>query len=92
MDEIDQLAPFGFGNPQPILATRRMKITNIRGVGEGKHLKCKVDGKDAIAFGRGDLIPLLHEGQLVDVAYTLEINRFNGQEIVQLKVKDIQFD
>lgn len=92
IDEIETLSPFGFGNSQPIFVTKRMKIGDIRGVGEGKHLKFKADGLDAIAFGMGSLLSVLQEGQLVNLAFSLELNRFNGQEIVQLKVKDLQFD
>ncbi len=89
-EEIEKFAPFGFGNPQVILATKGMRVSDLRTVGaEGKHLKLKVDDIDAIAFGFGDLKNELQSGQLIDVAYNLEINRFNGREILQLKVKDI---
>ncbi len=66
-----------------------MKISDIRTVGEGKHLKFKAEGIDAIAFGKGEMKVLLKEGQLIDLAYCLQINKFNGSETLQLNVKDI---
>ncbi len=88
--ELTDFEPFGFANPAPILATRMMKISDIRTVGQGKHLKFKADNINAIAFGMGNLIDTLKSGQLVDLAYFLEINRYNGPENLQLKVKDLK--
>ena len=107
--ELEEFEPFGFGNPKPILVTKRMQVSDIRTLSEGKHLKFKVTAVhpepfgpaqggldsgpiDCIAFGMGDMGELIRSGILVDVAYYLEINRFNGREILQLKVKDIQLN
>lgn len=101
VDDLERLEPFGFGNPKPVLATRGLRVSDIRTVGEGKHLKFKVDDSewsrgtgniDAIAFGMGSMENLLRNGQLVDLAYNLEINRYNGSEKLQLKVKDIKIN
>lgn len=90
ISELERFEPFGFGNPRPLFATYRMKLSDIKTVGEGKHLKFKADGVDAIAFGFGNLIHLLNSHQLADIAYNLELNRFNGSEKIQLKVKDVK--
>ncbi len=103
IQDLEKFEPFGFGNPKPIFATTGMKIADIRTVGEGKHLKFKVypsvipsgaqrnEGSiDCIAFGMGEWEKLLKSGQLIDVAYNLELNVYNGSEKVQLKVKDIK--
>ena len=37
----------------------------------------------------GYLFKDLKPGQLVDVAYTIEANHFNGTKSLQLKVKDV---
>ncbi len=89
--KLQRFAPFGYGNPEPLLVTRVMKVSDIRLLSEGKHLKFKSDGIDAIAFGMGQLSALLKEGQLVDMAFYLQINRFNGMETLQLKVKDLKW-
>lgn len=89
--EMEDFEPFGMGNPRPVLATRKMEITDIRTVGEGKHLKLKGEGIDAIGFGMGEMIRVLKEGSFADVVFTLEINEFRGEKNLQLKVKDINF-
>lgn len=82
--------PFGVANPKPILATFNMRLSDLRTVGDNKHLKGRVDGIDFIAFGMGDLINVLKNGQLINIAYTLEIDRWDSREKLQLKIKDIQ--
>lgn len=87
--KIVQMAPFGMGNPEPVFASAGI-IQNIRSVGaEGKHLKLVIDGLDAIAFNQGHLLPKLKIGQPIKLAYVLDLNTFNGQSGLQLKVKDI---
>lgn len=87
--DLQKFEPFGFGNPRPILTTSGMRISDMRTVGQGKHLKFKSDGIDAIAFGMGELASILQNGQQIDLAYTPEIDQYNGFERIQLKVKDI---
>lgn len=90
ISQLDNFEPFGFGNPKPVFATYNMKVSDMRTVGEGKHLKFKVDNLDAIAFGMGELANSLKSGQLIDLAYNLELNTYNGFQNLQLKVKDIK--
>ena len=96
VNELGKFEPFGFGNPKPVLASKGMKISDIRTVGNGKHLKFKVvdpelvEGIDAIAFSMGDLETTLQNGQLVDIAFNLEIDNYNNAEKLQLKVRDIK--
>lgn len=88
--KLEDFEPFGLENPQPLFASFNMKLTDIRTVGSGKHLKFKAEGIDAIAFNMGELETFLQSGQMVNLAYGMEINQFNGNETLQLKVKDIQ--
>lgn len=93
---LQRFEPFGFGNPRPIFASKEVGISDIRTVGAGKHLKFKVEDPersegpvDAIGFGMGELQGMLTNGQIVDLAYTPEIDDYNGFEKIQLKIKDI---
>lgn len=90
VEQLQRFEPFGFRNPRPIFATRGLKVSGLRTVGQGKHLKFKADGLDAIAFSMGDLESMLQNGQQVDLAYNLELDTYNGFEKLQLKVKDFQ--
>lgn len=87
--ELEEFEPCGLGNPIPVLMSSGVAVREVRGVGEGKHLKVNLDGVEGIAFGMGNLLSLIKPGQLVDVAYNLEIDNFNGNEKLQLKIKDL---
>lgn len=88
--KLEDFEPFGLQNPRPVLASFNLKVSDIRTLSNGKHLKFKADGIDAIAFNMGELESFVHSGQIINLAYTLEINKFNGNENLQFKVKDIQ--
>lgn len=88
--ELERLEPFGFGNKRPIFATYGMQVSDIKTVGGGKHLKFKADNINVIAFGMGQWASLLKAGQRVDLAYSLELDTYNGNNKLQLKVKDIK--
>lgn len=89
--DLQRFEPFGMGNRKPIFATKNMQVSDMRTVGNGKHLKFKTAGSiDAIAFGMGEWVNLLRNGQTVDLAYNLELDTYNGNNKLQLKVKDIK--
>ena len=96
--EVYDFEPFGISNPVPVLVTMNMELQDLRTVGDGKHLKGKLlrhpersEGSiEFIGFGMGDMINILSSGQLVDMAYVLDIDKFGGLEKLQLKVKDIR--
>ncbi|MBI3289879.1 single-stranded-DNA-specific exonuclease RecJ [Candidatus Microgenomates bacterium] len=94
--EIEKFEPFGIGNPQPTFATRKVVVDDARLIGsDGKHLKLSFHlsgGRlkiDAVAFGMGELYSHLSPGKLVDIAYTVDVDRWNGREKLQLKLKDL---
>ena len=87
---LSRLEPHGYGNPSPVLVCRGALVKDSRIVGE-KHLKLMLsDGQavwDAIAFRMADrAVGLSHK---VDVAFSLEVNSWNGQDRLQLNVKDL---
>lgn len=91
VDSLQKFEPFGLNNRKPVFATKNMQISDTRTVGENKHLKFRADGIDAIAFGQGGLADLLKSATTTSIAYNLEVDTYNGNNRLQLKVKDINF-
>lgn len=94
IDQLNQLWPFGQGNPQPLFACHNVSLLNYRGVGkEGAHLKMLVkDGQvtiDGIGFNLGSYAEILATRE-VDLAFVPAVNQWNGKKLLQLEVKDIQ--
>jgi len=93
--ELDLLHPFGAGNPEPVLAVRHVTILNARTVGDG-HLKLIVrQGRslpfETIGFRMGALAARgLATDRPVDLAFMPELNRWNGFDRIQLRLRDIR--
>lgn len=94
-EKLKQFSPTGLGNPTPSFATLNVKVIEVKKVGrEGKHLKLKLEKDniklETIGFGLGELGSKLTPGVRVDVAYTIDVNIWNGNSQIQLKIKDIK--
>jgi single-stranded-DNA-specific exonuclease len=90
--ELDRLAPFGLGNPEPTLLVASVEATGASTVGDGKHLRFRVrqqdrDGGSAIAFGLGAQLDRLQAPGRFDLAFRLKENRWNGTIAPQLVVR-----
>ena len=92
--ELKSLEPYGEGNKMPIFIYRNLKIDSIRALSEGKHIKLTLRDKniiiDAIGFNMGNLVNQYLLGEKIDVVGSLEINKFNGKESIQINLKDIR--
>lgn len=95
-NSLARFAPFGIGNPEPVF-TSEVRIESIRTVGqENKHLKLtifspqKASPSEAIAFNQGSLVSKLKIGDRIKIAYSLDLNTFNGSSKLQFKIKDIR--
>jgi single-stranded-DNA-specific exonuclease len=96
-ERIRGFEPFGFGNQEPVFATMGVSVVDVRLVGmEGKHLKLRIkDTKsdmiiDAIAFSMGSLYSALNQHNSIDIAYTIDMNVWNGSKKIQVKIKDLK--
>jgi single-stranded-DNA-specific exonuclease len=96
-EELERLAPFGFGNPDVTLLVPACEAVEPATVGEGKHLRFRVrqhgrDAGSAIAFGLGSHLDRLRTsagkgGGRLDIACRLKENRWNGTIAPQLVVR-----
>ncbi|MDY6912621.1 MAG: single-stranded-DNA-specific exonuclease RecJ, partial [Chloroflexota bacterium] len=90
-DLIKRLEPCGQANRPPTFLSRGVRVIDSRRVGNGgEHLKFKLSDKgmtwNAIGFGLNHL----NEDQppLIDIVYNLKMNKWRGQESLQLEILD----
>jgi single-stranded-DNA-specific exonuclease len=91
---IERLGPFGEGNPEPLFLGQAL-CRGSRVLGE-RHLRlqaCSERGEvECIGFGLGDLAPEIPAGGAhFRLAFTPTVNRYRGQERLQLKLREIDF-
>jgi single-stranded-DNA-specific exonuclease len=90
IEDLKRLAPYGMGNPEPVLYATGVRVLEQRIVGADKrHLKLTLDtggqALGAIAFGMAPQAP--PPGARIDVAYVPEVNEYRGRRSLQLRVK-----
>jgi single-stranded-DNA-specific exonuclease len=88
---IQQLAPFGQANPQPVFVTRNVKVANCRTMGsDNGHLRLKIEQSgmvwDAVAFGFGANQKEMCDP--LDIVYNLELDQWNGKSTLRLNILD----
>lgn len=93
LDWMERFAPYGPENQRPIFVTYNVSIASYPYNVGRNHLKLKVikDGValDLIGYNLGDYLPLLKKNSSIDIAYTLEYNRFGNKTTIQGKLKDM---
>ena len=98
VSELQMLGPFGQGNPEPIFATKGVRLAcPPRKVGSGgEHLQITITDNVAtvrcIGFRFANLEKKLLEHECFNVAYQPQINTFNGNSNVEFVLTDIQFE
>ncbi|MDD5082009.1 MAG: single-stranded-DNA-specific exonuclease RecJ [Dehalococcoidales bacterium] len=90
---IQQLAPFGQGNPAPTFVSHGIEVVDRRTMGgNSEHLRLKLrqDGViwDGVGFGLGST--LTATSSPIDIVYNLELDRWNGRESLRLNILDFQ--
>ncbi|HEY78830.1 MAG TPA: single-stranded-DNA-specific exonuclease RecJ [Dehalococcoidia bacterium] len=88
---IQQLAPFGAGNPVPAFLSRNVEMLDCRTMGNNSHhlrLKLRQGGTmwDAVGFRMGENIGEV--SSRLDVVYNLELDRWRGAENLRLNILD----
>ncbi|HPC74438.1 MAG TPA: DHHA1 domain-containing protein [Syntrophales bacterium] len=91
LSQLEELAPFGHMNPEPVICVRNVQIASPSIVGN-KHLRMRVLGSgvscNSIWFNKGHILDRL-SGSSMDIAFTPQINYWNGASSIQLKMKDM---
>ena len=94
IESLEALEPCGNGCPKPVLMMKKLTVERINLVGGGRHmrlrLRCGRYGLNAIYFSATPESASIQPGDLVDVAFTPQINEFRGDRTVQMNVLDIR--
>lgn len=93
-NHVNELSPFGYGNPEPTFLAKNVTVQNIQIVGlDKKHLKLFLRGENksfSAIFFNFDADLDLHVGDRVDAVYAISENEWNGNKKLELKIKDLK--
>ena len=94
IDSLSVLEPCGNSCPKPVLLMKGLTIERITMVGGGRHMRLRLRAGrasiNAIYFSVTPEAVSVQTGDLVDVAFTPQINEYRGERTVQMNVLDIR--
>ena len=96
VEQMEALAPYGAGNPTPVLGAHDIRITStIRRLGQqGQHAKFRVSQgiakHDVIAFQQADHVQSFAPDTPLDIAFTPIINSWQGRHNVELQLRALR--
>ena len=94
IQSLGQLEPCGNGCAKPVLVAQELTVDRIAQVGSGRHMRLRLKSGwhilQGIWFSANAQTASIAQGDLVDVAFTPQINEYRGERTVQLNVIDIR--
>ncbi len=97
LDCLSYIEPCGASNPSPIFGLYNMTIIATKEIGNGKHMRITLSRGQgqvpvyAVYFNHNFQSCSYRNGDIVDVAVSLDRNIYNGQENLSVIIKDIKY-
>ncbi|MBE6968455.1 MAG: single-stranded-DNA-specific exonuclease RecJ [Ruminococcaceae bacterium] len=92
--DLEQLEPFGCGNPRPVCCLTHAYLDSITPIGGGRHLRLRINKFSAsyscIMFSQTEEELGIQAGSVVDIAFYPQINEYRGCRSVMFYVEDIR--
>ncbi len=93
MRELEALEPFGFGNPEPTFAASGLRVAGEPRLVKEKHLRLNLwqDGKvrAAVAWNMAGRVAELPSGAMLDAAFTIQADDYQGLRGWRMELRDI---
>lgn len=91
---LKQMEPFGPENMRPVFVSKKVYNSGFCKVVKEQHIKFSLKQGNTtingIGFGIAEKFSILEMNRPIDVAYTIDLNEWNGNKSVQIKVIDIK--
>lgn len=97
LDSLSYIEPCGASNPSPIFGLYNMTVIATKEMGNGKHMRITLSRGQgqvpvyAVYFNHNFQSCSYRNGDIVDVAVSLDRNIYNGQENLSVIIKDIKY-
>lgn len=97
LDCLSYIEPCGASNPSPIFGLYNMTVIATKEIGNGNHMRITLSRGQgqvpvyAVYFNHNFQSCSYRNGDIVDVAVSLDRNIYNGQENLSVIIKDIKY-
>lgn len=89
---VQQMEPFGPENMRPVFITRNVTETGYSKIVKEAHIRFVLQQENitltGIGFNMSEKFHLIHPNTQLDIVYTLDLNEWNGQQTIQIKMID----
>ena len=93
-EKLSILEPYGMGNACPLFYAKDLTISQIRPLSDGKHIKLILASEqyciESVGFNMGELLDILKVDDIIDIAFSIDINIYRGARQLQVLLKDIK--
>lgn len=93
IEPLHRLEPFGCANETPVFVVRSCTVQGVYPISDGRHIRLRLHGGDtvfyAVYFGVSPQEFPYATGEKVDVALTAEVDEWQGEKRVSVKIRDI---
>ncbi len=95
VESLEKMAPFGEGNPEPRFALRGVRFSEVKSIGEGRHLALSLansGGLRGVWWRNGDKVEYFrsNSASVFDVMFTASISNFGSERHVELNISDVK--
>ncbi len=91
---INQIEPFGPDNMRPVFISKKVMNNGFSKIVKEQHIRFVIKQDDIIVNGIGfnmaEKFDLLEMNEPIDIVYSLDINEWNNESNIQMKVIDIK--
>ncbi len=92
---LESFEPYGAGNELPVFSASNLKVTAISAIGaDKKHLRMSLSANGgyflAVGFNMAEYTEKIATGDIVKIAFNMSVNTYQGNENLQLILKDIK--
>ncbi len=93
-DILQQMEPFGPENTSPVFVAKKVMDTGYSKILKEQHLRFSLRQDNVIltgiGFGMADKFPLIQSKQPLDIVFKIDINEWNGEQSLQLRMIDFR--
>ncbi len=94
IDSLRVLEPTGNGCPKPVLMMKNLRVERISMVGNGRHMRLRLaagyEHLNAIFFSMDAQTASIEPGDIVDAAFSAQVNEFRGERTAQMTLLDLR--
>ncbi len=91
---LNQMEPFGPENMRPVFITRKVYDSGFSKIVKEQHIKFSLQQGNitlnGIGFSMANKMPIVQMNRPIDIVYTIDLNEWNGNKSVQLKMIDLK--